>query len=229
MAKGKKSFVLYSDQKELFEHLSNEQAGKLIKHIFKYVNDENPTCEDPIVNLAFITIKAALKRDLASWEEKLKQRSEAGKKSAAKRKATKSNESQRALTSVESRARNSTDNVNDNVNVNVNVNVNDNEIKKEKVFNFRLSLINLGVEEKVAEDWMKVRKTKKATNTETAFNRIKSQIEKSGVNPNDCIKLAVVKDWKGFEAEWINKEQNLKQETDSQFVYVNGVKMLKCI
>ena len=78
--------MLYSDQKELFEHLSDEQSGKLIKHIFKYVNDENPTCEDAIVNLAFITIKASLKRDLQKWEKQIKQRSEAGKKSAVETK-----------------------------------------------------------------------------------------------------------------------------------------------
>jgi len=120
MATGKKSFVLYSDQKELFEHLTNEQSGKLIKHIFQYVNDENPTCEDAIVNLAFITIKASLKRDLQKWEKQLKQRSAAGKASAKSR--------QRKSTSVNERQRNSTDSVNVNVNVNDNDNVKD---KKE--------------------------------------------------------------------------------------------------
>jgi hypothetical protein len=119
MATGKKSFVLYSDQKELFEHLTDEQSGKLIKHIFRYVNDENPTCEDAIVNLAFITIKASLKRDLQKWEKQLEQRSAAGKASAKSR--------QRKSTSVNERQRNSTDSV--NVSVSVNDNVNE---KKEK-------------------------------------------------------------------------------------------------
>ena len=82
MAKGKKSFVLYSDQKELFEALTDEQSGKLIKHIFRYVNDENPTLDDPILKIAFITIKSVLKRDLNKWENQIKQRSEAGKRSA---------------------------------------------------------------------------------------------------------------------------------------------------
>ena len=86
------------------------------------------------------------------------------------------------------------------------------EKTKKTVFNFRKSLIDLGVEEQVAEDWMKVRKTKKATNTETSFNRIKSQIEKSGKDPNECITLAVAKDWKGFEAGWMDNE--LKKQND---------------
>jgi hypothetical protein len=110
MAEGKKSFVLYSDQKELFEHLSDEQAGKLIKHILRYVNDENPTCDDAVVNLAFIAIKSSLKRDLEKWERQIKQRKEAGKKSAESRK--------RNSTTVNERTRNSTDNVSVSVNVN---------------------------------------------------------------------------------------------------------------
>lgn len=109
MAKNKKSFVLYADQKDLFTYLSNETAGKLIKHIFSYVNDENPVTEDQLVELAFISIKRQLKRDLDKWETQLEQRREAGRKSAEKR--------QRNSTSVNERTRNSTDNVNVNVNV----------------------------------------------------------------------------------------------------------------
>jgi len=93
----------------LFTYLSNETAGKLIKHIFSYVNDENPVTEDQLVELAFISIKRQLKRDLDKWETQLEQRREAGRKSAEKR--------QRNSTSVNERTRNSTDNVNVNVNV----------------------------------------------------------------------------------------------------------------
>ena len=49
-----------------------------------------------------------------------------------------------------------------------------------------------------------VRKEKKASNTETAFNSIKKEIEKSNIAPNEYIKLAVEKSWKGFKAEWVN-------------------------
>lgn len=78
--------------------------------------------------------------------------------------------------------------------------------KKEKAFNFRLSLIELGVDEQVATDWMKVRKTKKATNTETAFNLIKSQIQQSGKSANECITLCVFNSWSGFKAEYIKNK-----------------------
>jgi hypothetical protein len=54
MAKDKKGFILYADQKALFDQLPNEKAGELIKFIFSYVNDENPISEDLIINLAYL-------------------------------------------------------------------------------------------------------------------------------------------------------------------------------
>ena len=81
----KKSFILYLDQKELFDSLPDEIAGKLIKHIFSYVNCEDPVSDDLIITVAFASIKQSLKRDLKKWESSIAQRSEAGKISAARR------------------------------------------------------------------------------------------------------------------------------------------------
>ena len=82
MAENKKGFILYADQKELFDQLPNDKAGELIKHIFAYVNDENPESKDLLLNLAFTPIKQQLKRDLDKWESKQGKNAEAGKKSA---------------------------------------------------------------------------------------------------------------------------------------------------
>lgn len=202
MAKGKKSFILYSDQRELFEHLPDELAGKLIKHIYKYVNDENPTADDPIVEVAFISIKNQLKRDLKSWELAQKQRSEAGKKSAEKRK--------RKSTTVNDRSNRSTKST---VNVNDNVNDNVNEIKKENNnFNFFESLLEVGVEKQVAKDYMEVRKKKKGVNTITAFNGLLNEIGKSNMKPNECIRICVERNWLGFKNDWLNEDNNKKSE-----------------
>lgn len=142
MAEGKNSFVLYTEQKEIFEAVSDEQAGKLIKHIFRYVNDENPTTDDEIVRALFIGIKQALKRDLKKWETKQEQRKEAGRKSAEKRKKAaqlakqKSDEFQRSLTDANGRQQTSTVNVNGNGNVNGNVNVLSKESEKTRALGF---------------------------------------------------------------------------------------------
>ena len=111
MAKDKKSFVLYSDQKELFNQLSDEAAGKLIKHIFSYVNDDNPESEDMIINLAFTPIKQQLKRDLKKFEQIKKARSEAGKRGMKSRWSdNKNNKAKQKITKI-------TDNENENENV----------------------------------------------------------------------------------------------------------------
>lgn len=142
MAESKKSFIAYSDWKETFDSLPDEYAGKLIKHIFAYVNDENPTTEDFVINSVFANIKNTLKRDLDKWEKQIEQRSEAGKKSAeARRKKqeednllkNKELQEQRNSTSVETRTTNiNEDQRNSTDNVSVSVSVSDNVILLEK-------------------------------------------------------------------------------------------------
>lgn len=127
MAEEKKGFVLYADQRSIIDMLPNDKAGELFKHIFAYVNDENPQSNDALINLAFEPIKLQLKRDLKKWEEIRIKRSEAGKKSAE----NKRQQNQQVLTNVESVKQTSTKStviVNDNVNVNVTVK--DNVINK---------------------------------------------------------------------------------------------------
>tara|TARA_R110000787_G_scaffold101087_1_gene206336 strand:+ start:749 stop:1324 length:576 start_codon:yes stop_codon:yes gene_type:complete len=110
MAENKKSFIAYADWKETFDALSDEKAGQLIKHIFAYVNDENPESEDMLINAVFANIKHTLKRDLRKWEKQHEQRKEAGKKSAEVRKHN--------ATLVNARSISSTDSVSVSVSVN---------------------------------------------------------------------------------------------------------------
>lgn len=109
MAKDKKTIVIYSDWIATFEQLNDDEAGKLIKHLLRYVNDQNPTA-DRLTELLFSQFKQQLKRDLSKWEEVKEARSKAGKLGGIKsgetrRSKTKQNEANEA--------------VNDNVNVNV--------------------------------------------------------------------------------------------------------------
>lgn len=92
--------------------------------------------------------------------------------------------------------------------------------KKKNTFQFRQSIIDLGVKPEIVDDWLIVRKNKRASNTETAFKRIKSEIAKSGRSANDCITFAVERSWQGFMAEWmlneINKGNNQKPKPKTQ-------------
>ena len=69
MAEGKKSFIAYCDWKETFEELSDEEAGRLVKHLFKYVNDEHPETSDKLTKMCFIPIQQSLKRDLDKYDK----------------------------------------------------------------------------------------------------------------------------------------------------------------
>ena len=85
MAENKKSFLLYCDLIHTVQKLSDDQAGKLFKHVLQYVNDLNPTTEDLLTEVCFEPIKQNLKRDLRKYEQIRKKKSEAGKKGMSKR------------------------------------------------------------------------------------------------------------------------------------------------
>ena len=88
------------------------------------------------------------------------------------------------------------------------INISPTEINnKGKRFDFKNSLIEIGVSPEVADDWMQVRKAKRASNTETAFRRIKNEIDKSGLSANECITIAVARSWQGFQADWVANQQ----------------------
>ncbi len=85
MAEGKNSFVLYADYIKIFEKLTDEEAGQLIKHLFRYVNDKDPETDNRLLEIVFEPIKQQLKRDLKSWDEKKESRSTSGKLGNLKR------------------------------------------------------------------------------------------------------------------------------------------------
>lgn len=99
-------------------------------------------------------------------------------------------------------------------------------INKEKDvrFDFKKSLLEIGVTPQVAEDWLKVRKAKKAANTETAFKRIKKEIELSGLPADECITIAVERSWQGFKAEWV---ENYRRQQPARPTGRRGVSVLE--
>lgn len=78
MAENKKSFLLYADQIHIFEGLDDDEAGRLAKHLFRYVNDLNPEPPDKLTKVAFEPIKQQLKRDLQKWDGEKEKKSESG-------------------------------------------------------------------------------------------------------------------------------------------------------
>ena len=112
MAKGKKTFIFYSDWINMVREMPNEDAGILLKHVLSYVNDEEPITDNLLVKMAFGHMKPMLKSDLDKWErirEKRRLSGSKGGKASAKQKQANAKQVQA---------------VNDNVNVNDNNNNN---------------------------------------------------------------------------------------------------------
>ena len=74
-------------------------------------------------------------------------------------------------------------------------------------------LISLGVTEQIANDWLEVRKTKRAALTKTALYAIIKEAEKAKISFNDAIRVCVENSWQGFKADWY---QNLNKQSSGQ-------------
>lgn len=234
MAEHKKSFLLYCDLIHTIEKLPDDKAGVLFKHILKYVNDKNPTTEDLVVDLVFEPIKQQLKRDLETWRLSKFDKSQNGilgnlkrwnpdlysqvienkinieqAQEIAKHRKASLPDSVLSLP-IANVAVNVTATVTDNVIVNEDI-----ETDKPSVFNFKKSLVQLSGNEKIVTEWLEVRKKKKLTNSETAFNGFIKQVEKSGFPITDVLTKCVEKSWGGFEAEWLVVKPNEQKQGES--------------
>jgi len=83
--------------------------------------------------------------------------------------------------------------------------------KKNTPFPFKKKLIEYGFKESLVDDWLKVRKTKKATNTETAFNSFITEIESKICDINEMLQTAVTNSWSGFKHKWVDNLKNQNQ------------------
>lgn len=213
MAKDKNTFIAYSNWVKIFDELEDDEAGRLAKHLFRYVNDMNPEAPDKLTKMMFIPMQTILKLDLKKWEIYQEKQKENGLKGGRPRKI------ETQITQPFIIKPKKADIVIVDVIEDEKKNIEKSEIP---IFNFKISLLDLGIEKTILDDWIKVRKLKKCANTETAFNKIKNQIELSGKPANECIKIAVEKSWGGFEADWLNDTNENKQFSKSNITSLTG-------
>ena len=76
------------------------------------------------------------------------------------------------------------------------------------VFNFRKSMLDYGFTEELVDEWLVIRKKKKAINSQFSFNTFISQIERSGAEKNEVLKIVAEKQWAGFNHEWLKTLNN---------------------
>lgn len=77
-----------------------------------------------------------------------------------------------------------------------------------KKFDFRESLLSLGAEECYINDWLIVRKNKRASNTESALKKIITECTKANISVAAAVQMCAENSWQGFKAEYLNNNNN---------------------
>ena len=160
--------------------------------------------------------------EIKKYKSNAKNKSKAGKASAKARRAKASS----GATGVEQTL--NTSPTDEQLNINQEPITNNhktitNKVTKEIVtsvpkFDFKKELLSLGVDNQILDDWLTVRKKKKASNTKTALKGLITEITKTGLMVNDAIEYAASKSWSGFKAQWYFNENPVgvvKQYSDT--------------
>lgn len=180
MAKDKRSFIMYCDWKDTFNELTDDEAGILIKHIFSYVNDENPETDNRMVKIAFANIRNRLKDDLKKYEAYIEKQRENGKR-GGRPKNPKDNQKTQPLKNKPKKA--DSDSVSDNVSVN------DSSLKKNQKV------------DKALKEFKKMRVKIRKPLTERAEKLIMTELQKlAGDNEEKKIKIleqSIMNSWAG--------------------------------
>ena len=120
-------------------------------------------------------------REIESYKEKLETASRAGKASAAKRAEQKSNE------------RSPTDQPTKN--------------HKPRTINHKPKIqAPDGVSDLVWQDFVQLRKAKKAEITETAIKGIQKEADKAGYSLQEALETCCSRGWVGFKADWVKED-----------------------
>ena len=127
------SFILYSENEEIFDRLSDEEAGQLIKAIFDYQRTGEVPELPRLLEFIMLPIKSTLDRNAEKYEKIVEKRRQAGsiggkttQANASQNKANAS-ESEQVLEKSSKRVANQAEHVHEHVNDNVHVHDNDNE------------------------------------------------------------------------------------------------------
>ncbi|SDC66783.1 hypothetical protein SAMN05428966_10274 [Massilia sp. PDC64] len=68
-------------------------------------------------------------------------------------------------------------------------------------------LLAHGVAQQTANDWLALRKAKRATVTPTALNNLVTEAGKAGLSLDQALAICCTRGWAGFEADWILRDQ----------------------
>jgi uncharacterized protein YdaU (DUF1376 family) len=74
-----------------------------------------------------------------------------------------------------------------------------------------------GVTDSVWQDWLSLRKTKKAAVTQTAIDGIEREARKAGVSLQTALETCCARGWTGFKAEWLKDKGKQKSFAEKDY------------
>jgi hypothetical protein len=87
-------------------------------------------------------------------------------------------------------------------------------------FAIKNALLDYGFKENLVVDWLKVRKKKRLTDSETAYKSFIKVIERASVvDKNIILEKCVEKSWGGLEYDWLINAGLIKEEGNKPFIY----------
>ena len=246
----RESFVFYRSFYEGIKELPRDIQGEVLTAIMEYgLNGVTTENQKPITKAMFALIKPQLDANNQRFENG-KLGAEHGKKGGRPRKE-KPQENPTLTPKKPQENPNLTPNVNDNVNVNDNISFLEKKKQKSASvdfseeeknnqplsdpketsprvaaapppFNFKQAMLSAGFAADLTEDWLKIRKAKKAVNSERAFKIFLDQVQRTGQDKNAILALVVQKQWKGFEAHWVQSAQQSHNPQEPVIIDQNG-------
>lgn len=210
MAENKKKIIVYTDWLDMFEAMTDDEAGRLIKHFFRYVNDKDPIAPDRVTELVFEPIKAVLKRNLKHWENRVEQNRNNGTKGGRPKTENNPNKPNGFLDN-----RKKPDNDKDNDNDNVNDKDND-------ILNTSLST---NVSKEVEQQAAKSQKSSRFIKPTIDEIRMLNAIANLNIDPEQffdfyeskdwMVGKNKMKDWKAAARNWARRNSTALQQTPS--------------
>ena len=89
-------------------------------------------------------------------------------------------------------------------NTNTNTNTKDKTIRAPR-FDARAHLVSIGIAPDLSDDWLKLRKAKRAEVTKTAIDGIQREADRACVSLETALRECCSRGWAGFKAEWMER------------------------
>jgi len=93
-------------------------------------------------------------------------------------------------------------------------------------FNFKKAMLAEGFAPELVDEWLKIRKAKKAINSELAFKTFIEQVRKTGQDKNAILESVVQKQWRGFEASWLQADKTPQHTANNQIILDENGKII---